>query len=253
MDVLVFATKSCPHRAHMERWLRELDVDFRLVFVDDEPERAESFALHHSPSLVIDGELVFHGMPSSADFLERLDRVRGTSPPKPPAGVQSLDRLPERAPPRPLPEPVPGQEGLYQVDATWGTIQPMEVAEGVRTVGELEVIEHLRAERQVVDARTSDFYERGTLPGSLSIPHSEAVGRKDELDEAEPAVFFCNGPQCAQSPWAITALLEAGHPPDRILYYRGGVHDWVTLGLPTVRGRPGGSDDMTSPAEDPPR
>jgi hypothetical protein len=27
-------------------------------------------------------------------------------------------------------------------------------------------------------------------------------------------------------------LLEEGHPADSILFYRGGIHDWVTLGLP---------------------
>jgi hypothetical protein len=31
---------------------------------------------------------------------------------------------------------------------------------------------------------------------------------------------------------AIEALLAAGWPAERLLYYRGGIHDWVTLGLP---------------------
>ena len=31
---------------------------------------------------------------------------------------------------------------------------------------------------------------------------------------------------------AIRALLAAGVPPERLLYYRGGIHDWMTLGLP---------------------
>lgn len=42
-----------------------------------------------------------------------------------------------------VPRPVPGEPGLVQVDTTWGTIQPIEVADGVRTVGENELIEHL--------------------------------------------------------------------------------------------------------------
>lgn len=54
----------------------------------------------------------------------------------------------------------------------------------------------------------------------------------DELDRSKPTIFFCNGPQCPQSPTAIRKLLSAGYPPEKILYYRGGMHDWITLGLP---------------------
>jgi hypothetical protein len=45
-------------------------------------------------------------------------------------------------------------------------------------------------------------------------------------------VLFCNGPQCTATPRAVAALLAAGHPATSLLYYRGGIHDWVTLGLP---------------------
>jgi len=30
----------------------------------------------------------------------------------------------------------------------------------------------------------------------------------------------------------IRTLLTNGYPPESILYYRGGIHDWMTLGLP---------------------
>jgi rhodanese-related sulfurtransferase len=53
-----------------------------------------------------------------------------------------------------------------------------------------------------------------------------------------PAVFFCNGPLCSATPAMVRALLGAGHPATAILYYRGGMHDWITLGLPAAR--PGG-------------
>ncbi len=88
---------------------------------------------------------------------------------------------------------------------------------------------------RVVDARTPGWFERGTIPGADNIPHTDVVDRIDELDPSEPTIFFCNGPQCAQSPWAIEALLEAGYPAEAILYYRGGMHDWLTLGLPVSR------------------
>ena len=38
---------------------------------------------------------------------------------------------------------------------------------------------------------------------------------------------------CATRPFVIRRLLEAGHPAAALAYYRGGMHDWVTLALPT--------------------
>ena len=40
------------------------------------------------------------------------------------------------------------------------------------------------------------------------------------------------------TPDAIRSLLECGFPEASILYYRGGMHDWITLGLPIAP--PGG-------------
>ncbi len=85
---------------------------------------------------------------------------------------------------------------MFVVDATWGVIQPMSLAPGVRTVGELEVIEHLRAGRPLVDCRLPEYVDRGTIPGAVNIPHGEIAQRIAELDPVEPTVVFCNGPQC---------------------------------------------------------
>ncbi len=136
-----------------------------------------------------------------------------------------------------MPQPVKGEPGLVQVDTTWGKIQPMQVDEGVRTVEEIEVNHFLENHEQVIDGRTSDFYVKSTIPGATNIPHTEITERMDELDRNRPAIFFCNGPQCPQSPTAIRNLLEAGYPADKILYYRGGMHDWITLGLPVEQKR----------------
>lgn len=134
-----------------------------------------------------------------------------------------------------VPEPIPDETEFVKVDTTWGEIQPNKVAEGVQTVGELEVIEHIQAGGIVVDSRTPEFYIKGTLPGAVNIPHTEIEKRMEELDRDKQTVFFCNGPQCKQSPWAIRTLLKAGYPPEKIFYYRGGIHDWLTLGLPAEK------------------
>ncbi len=136
-----------------------------------------------------------------------------------------------------VPQPVEGEPGFVRVDTTWGIIQPIQVAGGVLTVDELKVNEYLEQGFPIIDARTANFYEESTIPGARSIPHDQVVERLDELVGEQAAIFFCNGPQCPQSPIAIRNLLEAGHPARKILYYRGGMHDWVTLGLPVEKGR----------------
>ena len=148
-------------------------------------------------------------------------------------------RLARRKDPLQVPKPVEGNDGLFVVDATWGAINPIELAPGVRTVGELEVISHLKRDLPLIDTRLEHFYEASTIPGARNLPHPETRTRLDDLDPAHPTVFFCNGPQCGATPDAIRCLLELGFPEASILYYRGGMHDWITLGLPVAP--PGGA------------
>jgi len=151
------------------------------------------------------------------------------------SGPVRLQRLPRREHSCQVPRPL--SDGLFQVDATWGTIQPIELASGVRTIGELELIEHLLEGLPVIDTRLAHFYCEGTIPGAQSIPHEQILDHVDELDGSTPTVFFCNGPQCAATPDAVHKLLGAGYPAEAIYYYRGGMHDWITLGYPTAVGR----------------
>jgi rhodanese-related sulfurtransferase len=145
---------------------------------------------------------------------------------------RTVERLALRRDACVIPQPVEGDPGHFLVDATWGTITPMQPAPGVRTVGELEVIDHIAAGLPLVDTRLSKNFAAGTLPGARSIPPTEIARRLDELDPGTDTIVFCNGPQCLATPDAVRILLEAGHPAERLLYYRGGVHDWLTLGLP---------------------
>jgi len=153
--------------------------------------------------------------------------------------IEAVERVGRERGPMRVPV-VLGDSGLVVVDASWGTIKPMTLADGVRTVGELEVIEQLESGLAVIDSRPPDAFATATISGARSIPHTEATDRAGELDPRRPTVFFCNGPQCAASPAAIAALLTAGHPPAAILYYRGGLHDWVSLGLPLEPGQRAG-------------
>jgi rhodanese-related sulfurtransferase len=142
-------------------------------------------------------------------------------------------------------------------------IQPAELAPGVETIGELEVIHYLKKMSDgdktimVVDSRTPDWVEKGTIPGAINIPWDKLnIGKSDPLtvqeilekhfnvknqdgfymfDNAKTVVMFCNGPWCGQSPTNIKGLLKIGYPADKIKWYRGGMQDWEVLGLTTVK------------------
>jgi len=127
-------------------------------------------------------------------------------------------------------------------------IQPQIVAPGVKTVGELEVVNFLKAGNGIlIDARTVEWHVRGTIPSSVSIPFTEVAGRLDELGctksygkwdcaNAKSVMLFCNGLWCGQSPTAIRAMLREGYPADKIAYYRNGMQGWESVGLTVVEG-----------------
>lgn len=122
-------------------------------------------------------------------------------------------------------------------------IQPHTAAEGVATIGELELIGMLQSPQAVVvDSRTRDWFDGGTIPGAINIPYTYIVdelarlGCEPDFDgwdcaAAKPVALFCNGVWCGQSPTAIRNMISAGYPTDRIFYYRGGMQGWRLLGL----------------------
>ncbi|MDH5631774.1 MAG: rhodanese-like domain-containing protein [Gammaproteobacteria bacterium] len=145
-------------------------------------------------------------------------------------------------------------------------IQPSVLAPGVETIAELEMLEYLKKMKDgdtsiiVVDSRTPDWVEKGTIPGSINIPwklmnmdkgadpisvseilqkHFGVKEREGLLDfsGAKTAVMFCNGMWCGQSPNNIKNMLKLGYPEHKIKWYRGGMQDWEILGLSTVKGK----------------
>lgn len=64
-------------------------------------------------------------------------------------------------------------------------IQPVQVAPGVNTVGELELLEFIekkvnKGKGLLIDARTPSWYKRGTIPGSVNIPFTSFGDDQDE-------------------------------------------------------------------------
>ena len=134
--------------------------------------------------------------------------------------------------PRSVPWPVPDEPDVVAVETTWGELQRLQSAPGVVTVGELELVKMAEQGAVIIDCRTAGSFGGRTIPGSRHLPHDQVLERRGELDPGRISILFCNGPQCPQSPDALSQLVDAGYPAASLAYYRGGMHDWVTLGMP---------------------
>ncbi len=143
-------------------------------------------------------------------------------------------------------------------------IQPSNLAPGVETIAEVEMLDYLQKINDgddsilVVDSRTPDWAAKGTIPGAVNIPWTNlnpakgadpiSIGEimEDQFNaknleglwdysDARTLVMFCNGMWCGQSPNNIKNLLKFGYPAHKIKWYRGGMQDWEILGLTTAK------------------
>ena len=139
-------------------------------------------------------------------------------------------------------------------------IQPLTLKAGVTTVAELEVLDFISNNSNknpnkyiLVDSRTNEWFDFGTIPSAVNIPYDELEYDEDfekeyqraykllgvkildknkyDFSKAKTAVFFCNGAWCAQSPRAIKHLIKIGYPKEKIIWYRGGIASWVGVSL----------------------
>jgi len=149
-----------------------------------------------------------------------------------------------------------------------GVLQPMTLGKEITTVGELELLAHIKLAQSkpesyvLVDARTKQWYEQMTIPTSVNLPFNEINYEEDkdeddfenedafeeyeeqykkifkilniketkqglDFSDAKSALLFCNGSWCSQSPNAIFKLINLGYPAEKLLWYRGGIQDWL--------------------------
>jgi rhodanese-related sulfurtransferase len=138
-------------------------------------------------------------------------------------------------------------------------IPPIKTIKGVKTIGELELIDFIKnrvykKKGILVDARLKGAFMLETIPGAINIPFTvaqveskkitdslfKALGAKVNSDgtydfsKAKDLAVFCSGLWCKSSTKLIKGLVKKGYPADKIVWYRDGLQAWKLLGLTTV-------------------
>ena len=138
-------------------------------------------------------------------------------------------------------------------------IAPMQVAEGVATLDETQVLAFLVQEVAgnkglMVDARMPDDRAAGFIPGTVSLPHTtlepensfkndilRALGAREfdgvfNFTDARELLIYDNGPSTDDAGKLVRNLIALGYPADMIRYYRGGMQVWSVLGFSIEEG-----------------
>jgi len=135
-------------------------------------------------------------------------------------------------------------------------LQPMIQYDGVTPVGEVGLVTFiedyvLTGDGYLVDTRVGNWFKAGTIPGAINLPFNmfadtptnpfyeplmtQLGGKKTDdgwdFSDAKYLLLFCNGADCGQSPRAIRNLVDGGYNPEKLMYYRGGMKDWVRYGF----------------------
>lgn len=137
-------------------------------------------------------------------------------------------------------------------------LQPLSLGDGVTTLGELEVLTFLEqkvteSEGLLLDSRSPAAFASGSIPGAVNVPSETltadnrfrddilralgAVSRADgalDFSGAMTLALFSGGAWSSDAPAAISNLLAAGYPPEKLLYYRGGIQSWALMGFPLI-------------------
>jgi ArsR family transcriptional regulator len=81
----------------------------------------------------------------------------------------------------------------------------------------------------ILDARPTDEFSQGHIPGAISIPLKHLKARMTQLDPAKEIVAYCRGAYCVLSFEAVAQLRKKGFRARRL---EDGFPEWKASGLP---------------------
>lgn len=68
MTVQLLVTKTDFNLPNLEREFQDLGIDYKVEYVEEQPEMVSVLNIRHSPNIIVDGELVFQRQPSESEL-----------------------------------------------------------------------------------------------------------------------------------------------------------------------------------------
>jgi rhodanese-related sulfurtransferase len=107
-----------------------------------------------------------------------------------------------------------------------------------RTTDARELREWLASDDRpvLVNALAREAFEEERIPGSISIPASDAMRlAPDLLAKDQPIVVYCASSNCTASPTLAQKLVDLGYT--EVADFEGGIDAWERAGYPMQRTR----------------
>lgn len=136
----------------------------------------------------------------------------------------------------------------YKYVASLGHFTPAQLP-GAKRVTAREVQELIAGGALMADVRTQKEWTEGHIPRAVLLPYGEKSLKDvsydaaadsfpglDKLDPKRPVIFACNGAECWKSYKAAKAAVAKGFTT--VYWFRGGLPEWRTEGLPVDKGPP---------------
>lgn len=107
---------------------------------------------------------------------------------------------------------------------------------GMRRVSPQETVNLINREKAaVVDIRDTDVYNKGHIVGAISLPAAELPNKLKRIEKykQKPMILCCASGQ--QSPKLGALLAKEGFT--QVYFIQGGMAEWQTVAMPTVKGK----------------
>ena len=116
-------------------------------------------------------------------------------------------------------------------------VRTLQAQMAIATVDEVAEATHTGS-HIILDARSSDEFHRGAIPGAISLPFGNVEQAFPEVQlflfEEQPIITYCSGPTCDEALLLGLFLRDQGYT--NVAVYVAGFEEWDALGHP-VEGR----------------
>ena len=68
MNTILAATKTCHHYPIIEKELKNMNIIYKVQFIEDHPDLVQKYHIQKSPVLIVDEKVAFYGMPDISEL-----------------------------------------------------------------------------------------------------------------------------------------------------------------------------------------